>query len=74
MRAVRLCRAAQDESHQKRFLREAATYAKPNHPNTVSIIDYGELEVRGVPTFFMVTEYVEGQPGRSFVGSLRIDF
>lgn len=48
-------------SLQKRFLLEAATCARLRHPNTVSVYDYGALEVAGSPTLFMIMEFVEGR-------------
>ena len=46
---------------EKRFFLEAATCARLRHPNTVSVFDYGALEVGGAPTFFMIMEFVEGR-------------
>jgi serine/threonine-protein kinase len=49
------------EALQKRFFLEAATCARLRHPNTVSVFDYGALDVAGEATFFMVMEFVAGQ-------------
>ncbi len=55
-------RDAGDPTAPQRFLREAATLARLSHPNTVTIYDYGETEVRGLPTFYMAMELVPGRP------------
>jgi len=55
-------RDARDPTAPQRFLREAATLARLSHPNTVTIYDYGETEVHGVPTFYMAMELVPGLP------------
>ena len=47
---------AGDEEFQERFRREAATLAKLDHPNIVSLYDYGERE----GYFYFIMEYVEG--------------
>lgn len=41
-----------------RFKREASTLAKLNHPNIVSITDFGVLDKRQLP--YIIMEYVEG--------------
>lgn len=46
---------------QTRFFREAATCARLQHPNTVTLFDYGELNLTETgETFYMVMEYIDG--------------
>lgn len=56
-------RHAQDgviEDFKKRFLREAAAYARLAHSNTVTMFDYGAID-DDKGTLFMVMEFVRGQ-------------
>ncbi len=46
---------------EKRFLLEAATCARLVHPNTVTVFDYGSLNLDGSPTFYMAMEFVRGR-------------
>jgi TonB family protein len=48
-----------DPEFHKRFSLEAATAAKLNHPNTVTIFDYGKDEEHGV--YFIAMEYLDGR-------------
>ncbi len=48
------------EDFKKRFLREAAAYARLAHSNTVTMFDYGVID-DGQNTLFMVMEFVRGQ-------------
>lgn len=48
-----------DPRFVKRFCREASIASQLNHPNIVSVYDYGESEDGDV---FMVMEYLEGRP------------
>lgn len=50
-------RLAKNEAYLKRFLREARTVAKLNHPNVVSGIDVGEAKGHQ----YFVMEFVEGK-------------
>ncbi len=45
-----------DPSFEERFIREAQTLAKLNHPNIVSIMDYGQND----DFFWLTMEYVDG--------------
>ncbi len=49
---------ARDPGFQKRFLREASLSSKLRHPNTVTVIDYGQSE-DGV--YYIAMEYLEGR-------------
>jgi len=48
------------EDFKKRFLREAAAYARLTHSNTVTMFDYGAIDDKK-NTLFMVMEFVRGQ-------------
>src|SRR5437868_10413931 len=52
-----------DRSFVERFRREARSAANLNHPNIVSIYDWGEEE----GTYFIVMEYVEGRTLRQVI-------
>ena len=54
---------ARDPSFVERFRREAQNAAMLNHPNIVSVYDYGQE--RG--TFFIVMEYVQGRSLRDIL-------
>ena len=57
-------RDAEDRpAHQRRFMREAATCARLEHPNTVTIHDYGELALpeHGLNLFYIAMEHVSGR-------------
>src|SRR5579864_3356861 len=54
---------AADRSFVERFRREARSAANLNHPNIVSIYDWGEEE----GTYFIVMEYVEGRTLRQLI-------
>src|SRR5680860_1083661 len=54
---------ARDPSFVARFRREAQAAANLNHPNIVSIFDWGQEE----GTYFIVMEYVEGQSLRDLL-------
>lgn len=50
-------RFAQDRSFVERFKREAQAAANLNHPNIVSLFDYGSDD----GTYFIVMEFIDGQ-------------
>jgi serine/threonine protein kinase len=50
-----------DPHFATRFRREAATYGKLRHPNTVTLFDYGEHEYGNTTLYFMALEYVRGR-------------
>jgi serine/threonine-protein kinase len=56
---------ARDPSFVERFRREAQHAAMLNHPNIVSVYDYGQQG----GTYFIVMEYVEGQSLRDVLRS-----
>lgn len=56
--------SAQDETTLTRFQREAETSSKINHPNAVSIFDYGETDDGMV---FLAMELIEGQQLKSIL-------
>lgn len=49
-------------THPRRFMLEAATCARLKHPNTVTIYDYGELELpeADMRLFYIAVAYVHG--------------
>jgi serine/threonine protein kinase len=49
-------RLGRDPSFAERFMREARTMAKLNHPNIVMVYDFGQVE----PFYFLLMELVEG--------------
>lgn len=58
-----LLSASAGEANRKRFIREAASIAKCNHPGLIKVYSFGEFE--NLPFFIM--EYVEGQPLKAFI-------
>jgi serine/threonine-protein kinase len=57
-----------DPEFHRRFFLEASTAAKINHPNTVTIFDYGQADDSEV--YFIAMEYIEG---RTLYRALRDD-
>ena len=53
-----------DPGFQARFQREALAASRLNHPNCISIIDFGQTE-QGAP--FLVMEYVRGKSLRNLI-------
>jgi serine/threonine-protein kinase len=60
---------AKREERYKRFFREASFSSKLNHPNTVTIFDYGKLPDDG--GFYLVMEFLEGRSLRDFMRERR---
>src|SRR2546425_8868111 len=54
-----------DTEGRKRFLREAQSAARLNHPNIVTVYDLGEEQGR----VYMAMELLEGQDLRQLIGS-----
>jgi serine/threonine-protein kinase len=50
--------STRDPGFQKRFLREASLTSKLRHPNTVTVIDYGQTD-DGI--YYIAMEYLEGR-------------
>lgn len=80
MVAVKIIRpeTASDPAFAERFMREAKTLARLNHPNIVSVHDFGEvnlaeisagLSVSGGTLFFFIMEYVDGANLRQLMQS-----
>ncbi len=52
----------EDESQfLKRFLQEASILAKLQHPNVVTLFDYGQIEGSKVEKFFIAMEFLAGE-------------
>ena len=49
-----------DPAVERRFFLEASLCAKLSHPNVVTVHDYGRVELKGVPRFFIAMELLEG--------------
>ncbi|HVJ90080.1 MAG TPA: serine/threonine-protein kinase [Labilithrix sp.] len=49
------------EGFHRRFDQEASILAKLQHPNIVSIFDYGRVTIGGIEHYFMAMEYLEGE-------------
>jgi serine/threonine-protein kinase len=58
-------RLSTDNSFVERFRREAQTAANLNHPNIVSLFDYGADDGK----YFIVMEYIDGRPLSDIVRS-----
>lgn len=64
---------ASDESFVRRFKREAQAAARLNHPNIVSVYDWGSED----STYFIVMEYITGKTLKALIkekGVLPVDF
>ncbi|MGH2748005.1 MAG: Stk1 family PASTA domain-containing Ser/Thr kinase [Actinomycetota bacterium] len=57
-------RLSTDRSFVERFRREAQAAANLNHPNIVSLYDYGSDN----GTYFIVMEYIDGRPLNDIIG------
>lgn len=49
-----------DPAFQRRFLLEASILSRLQHPNIVTLYDYGRIDAAGDDTFFMAMEYLAG--------------
>lgn len=81
--AVKIIRpeTASDPAFAERFMREAKTLARLNHPGIVSVHDFGEVSLpdpfagsktSGSTLFFFIMEYVEGANLRQLMQSAPI--
>jgi eukaryotic-like serine/threonine-protein kinase len=52
---------ADDDPFIKRFSLEASILARLQHPNIVSVFDYGEIKGSSPPQFFMAMEFLDGE-------------
>lgn len=50
---------------EQRFFLEASTCARLTHPNTVTVFDYGRLNLAEGHTWYMVMEFIQGQTLRA---------
>ncbi|QDU37519.1 Serine/threonine-protein kinase PknB [Maioricimonas rarisocia] len=75
--------SAADPAFAERFTREAVTLARLNHPQIVSIHDFGEVEYESLtgrdggeparqPLFYFVMEYVDGANVRDLIRRGRV--
>lgn len=56
-----------DPHFATRFRREASTYGRLRHPNTVTLFDYGEHAHQGHTLYFMALELVQGKTLRQVI-------
>ncbi len=63
--ALKVVQADGDREHEsqflKRFLQEASILAKLQHPNVVTLFDYGKIEGSAVERYFIAMEYLAGE-------------
>ncbi|WP_141618559.1 TonB family protein [Myxococcus sp. AB036A] len=59
--------SSRDPGFQKRFLREASLTSKLRHPNTVTVIDYGQTD-DGI--FYIAMEYLDGRTLAQVLGQV----
>ncbi|NTX35776.1 MULTISPECIES: TonB family protein [unclassified Myxococcus] len=59
--------STRDPGFQKRFLREASLTSKLRHPNTVTVIDYGQTD-DGI--FYIAMEYLDGRTLAQVLGQV----
>jgi len=60
---------AADIERMKRFVREAKSASALNHPNIITIHEIGQHD----QTYFIATEYIEGQTLRDWLKSTHVD-
>src|SRR6266498_5576121 len=61
---------SQDESNLQRFVSEAKAASALNHPNILTIYEFGEAE----DARFIVSEYIEGKTLREIIRASRLGF
>jgi serine/threonine-protein kinase len=63
--ALKVVQADGDREHEshflRRFLQEASILAKLQHPNVVTLFDYGKIEGSAVERYFIAMEYLAGE-------------
>jgi len=59
--------SSRDPGFQKRFLREASLTSKLRHPNTVTVIDYGQTD-DGI--YYIAMEYLDGRTLAQVLGQV----
>src|SRR5688572_26898720 len=59
--------STKDPGFQKRFLREASLTSKLRHPNTVTVIDYGQTD-DGI--YYIAMEYLDGRTLAQVLGQV----
>jgi serine/threonine-protein kinase len=69
--AIKMLRSdyGRDPAFQGRFRREAQSAASLNSPSIVAVYDTGEEDVDGVPTPYIVMEYVDGHTLRDLLAT-----
>ena len=48
------------DDSRKRFMEEATASARLQHDNTVSVFDYGEIDLSGIPAFYIAMQHIDG--------------
>jgi len=61
IKVVRCVDAGSEEDFRRRFLREASILAQLQHPNIVTLLDYGPITDRSEEHYFMAMEYLRGE-------------
>jgi len=61
---------AQDKDRLQRFIQEARTVSNLNHPNIITVYEFGQTESHT----FMATEFVDGVTLREYVSPRRLNF
>jgi len=61
IKVVRCVDAGFEENFRRRFLQEASILAQLQHPNIVTLLEYGPLSDRSEEHYFMAMEYLRGE-------------
>jgi serine/threonine-protein kinase len=61
IKVVRCADAGFEENFRRRFLQEASILAQLQHPNIVTLLEYGPLGDRSEEHYFMAMEYLRGE-------------